>query len=811
MMQRYVCIHAHFYQPPRENPWLEDIEVQDSAYPYHDWNERVTSECYAPNSASRLIDGEKRITDIVNNYSRISFNFGPTLLSWMEKFAPEVYRAVLEADRLSMQWRSGHGNAIAQVYNHIIMPLASRRDKITQVIWGIRDFEHRFRRPPEGMWLAETAVDLETLNILAEHGIKFTILAPRQAARTRKAGAGKWKDVGGGSIDPAMPYICRLPSRRKIAIFFYDGPISQAVAFEKLLNRGEDFANRLLTGFSDLRNWPQMLHIATDGETYGHHHRFGDMALAYALDYIESKGLAVLTNYGEYLEKHPPAYEVQIFENSSWSCVHGIERWRNDCGCNSGGHAGWTQQWRGPLRDSLNWLRDTLLTKYEIRSRQYLKNPWKARDEYIEVILDRSQETIEGYFARHAKKSLSDNDKITVLKLLEVQRHAMLMFTSCGWFFDELSGLETVQVIQYAGRAIQLSENIFQDNIENTFLQKLSSAKSNIREHENGAVIYKKFVKPAMIDLKKVAAHFAVSSIFEKYTDESSIFCYTVRKEDFRKVNAGKIQLAVGNITVSSRITRESERIGFGVLHLGDHAVNGGVRTYDGEERFRSMKDKIIKTFERGAFADIVRLIDKYFGMNTYSLMHLFRDQQRKILNLLISETLKDVRDTYSGIYENNRILMGFLKNEAGVTVPDEFSAAAKFALNYEIRRDFEGERIDVDGLMALTEELKRWNISIDATDIEFIARHKIESLFDALHENPKDLSLLLRIQNVLEMLKVFPVELNYWQVQNVYFNLAKTVCIEFLEKAAKGDKDAGKWVAAFKYIGEMLYFHIDL
>jgi len=777
-MQRYVCIHAHFYQPPRENPWLEDIEVQDSAYPYHDWNARVTSECYAPNSASRLIDGERRITDIVNNYSRISFNFGPTLLSWMEKYSPEIYSAVLEADRQSMQWRSGHGNAIAQVYNHIIMPLANRRDKITQVIWGIRDFEHRFRRAPEGMWLAETAVDLKTLEILAERGIKFTILAPRQAARTRKTGTGKWKDVSGGRIDPAMAYICRLPTGRKIVIFFYDGPISQAVAFEKLLNRGEDFANRLLTGFSDLRNWPQMLHIATDGETYGHHHRFGDMALAYALDYIESNGLASLTNYGEYLERHPPAYEVQIFENSSWSCVHGIERWKSDCGCNSGGHAGWTQQWRRPLRDSLNWLRDMLSTKYEIRLKQYLKNPWKARDEYIEVILDRSQETTDRFFSRHAKKTLSDNDRITVFKLLEVQRHAMLMFTSCGWFFDELSGLETVQIIQYAGRAIQLSENIFEENIEKTFLQKLSSAKSNIPEHENGAVIYNKFVKPAMIDLKKVAAHFAVSSMFEKYTDESSIFCYTVRREDFCKVDAGKIQLAVGNINVSSTITREREHISFGVLHLGNHAVSGGVRTYLGEERYRTMKDKIIKTFERGAFADIVRLIDKYFGMHTYSLMHLFRDQQRKILNFLISETLKDFRDTYSGIYENNRILMGFLKNEAGVNVPDEFNAAAKFAINYEIRKAFEGDKIDVDGLMALTEELKRWNISIDSTDIEFIARHKIENLFDTLHKNPKDPGLLLRIQRVLEMLKVFPVELNYWQVQNIYFVLAKTVCV---------------------------------
>ena len=450
-MERYICIHGHFYQPPRENPWLEDIEIQDSAYPYHDWNERITAECYAPNSASRNLDGEGRILDIVSNYSRISFNFGPTLLSWMEHSAPETYQAILEADKQSIDWRSGHGNALAQVYNHIIMPLASTRDRRTQILWGIRDFEYRFRRPPEGMWLAETAVDNETLDLLAEYGIKFTILAPRQAWRVRKIGTGKWKDVSGSRIDPSRAYLCRLPSGRTINLFFYDGPISQAVAFENLLKKGEDFAHRLLSGFSDQRTWPQLVHIATDGETYGHHQRFGDMALAYALNHIEGNGIARITNYGEYLEKHPPTHEVQIFENSSWSCVHGIERWRDDCGCNSGGHPGWNQAWRKPLREALDWLRERLSFIYENAASEYLKDPWEARDRYIGVILDRSKENVEKFFQAHSAKPLSHDEKILVLKLLEMQRHAMLMYTSCGWFFDELSGLETVQVIQYAG------------------------------------------------------------------------------------------------------------------------------------------------------------------------------------------------------------------------------------------------------------------------------------------------------------------------------------------------------------------------
>lgn len=449
-MERFICIHGHFYQPPRENPWLEAIEIQDSAYPYHDWNERVTAECYAPNSASRILDGEDCIIDIVCNYDKISFDFGPTLLSWMETNAPETYQAVLDADMQSIGQRSGHGNAIAQCYNHIIMPLAHSRDKHTQIIWGIKDFEYRFKRFPEGMWLPETAVDIETLDILAESGIKFTILGPHQASKVRQIDADKWEDVSGGQIDPTRSYLCRLPSNRKISIFFYDGQISRATAFEdNLLSKGEDFATRLLSGFSDLRQWPQILNIAADGETYGHHHKFGDMALAFALNHIEANGLGRLTNYGEYLEKFPPTHEVEIIENTSWSCAHGVERWRSNCGCNARKNAGWNQEWRKPLRDSLDWLKDELSQEYVQKGKDYLKDPWQARDEYIDVMLDRSEEIIENFLKKHAVRDLAAAEKTFVLKLMETQRHAMLMYTSCGWFFDELSGTEAVQVLQY--------------------------------------------------------------------------------------------------------------------------------------------------------------------------------------------------------------------------------------------------------------------------------------------------------------------------------------------------------------------------
>jgi alpha-amylase/alpha-mannosidase (GH57 family) len=333
---KYLCIHGHFYQPPRENPWLEQVELQDSAYPYHDWNERITAECYGPNLAARILDGQQRITRIVNNYSKISYNFGPTLLSWAAEHARDVYRGIIDADKRSLKQFSGHGCALAQAYNHMIMPLANRRDKQTQIRWGVEDFVSRFGRAPEGMWLPETAVDSETLALMAEEGIGYTILAPHQAKAVRPLGGNAdWQDVTGGKIDPTRAYLFRTTGGKTIHLFFYDGPISQAVAFEKLLENGEKFATRLLGGLSDGRNEPQLAHIATDGETYGHHHRHGEMALAYALEQIESKKLARVTNYGEFLETVPTMWEAQIYERTAWSCVHGVERWRSNCGCNS--------------------------------------------------------------------------------------------------------------------------------------------------------------------------------------------------------------------------------------------------------------------------------------------------------------------------------------------------------------------------------------------------------------------------------------------------------------------------------------------
>jgi alpha-amylase/alpha-mannosidase (GH57 family) len=803
----YICIHNHFYQPPRENPWLEAIELQDSAYPYHDWNERITAECYAPNSASRILDGEDRITDIVNNYSLISFNFGPTLLSWLETMAPAVYRAILQADRESHDRLSGHGSALSQAYNHMIMPLANSRDKRTQVIWGIRDFEHRFGRKPEGMWLPETAVDLETLDTLAQLGIRFTILAPRQAKRVRKISGRNWRDVHGERIDPTMAYRLRLSSRRSIDLFFYDGPISRGVAFEGLLDNGEAFAMRLVGAFSEERNWPELVHIATDGETYGHHHKHGEMALTYALEYIRSKQLADITNYGEYLERHPPTHEVEIFENSSWSCVHGVERWRSNCGCNAG-HAGWNQEWRGPLRAALDWLRDSLAPRFEEKAGEFLKDPWAARDGYIDVVLDRHAESLAGFLSRHATRELSEAERVTVVKLLELQRHLMLMYTSCGWFFDEISGLETVQVIQYACRAVQLSREVLGNHVEDEFLQALSKAKSNIAEHGDGAAIYCKFASPAAVNLEKLAAHYAIRSLFKPYPDRARIYCYSAERLDHHSLEAGQMRLGLGRARFTSEITLESEQLVFAALHFGDHNLSCGIRVFRDTESYQKMVEEMTAAFSQADIPAVLRVMDKELG-SRYTLKSLFRDDRREILKQILKPWVEEAEAAYNQIYERHIPLAHFLR-DIGSPLPKAIRGAAEFALNSHLREIFAADEMDLEQVRKLLEEARSGGIALDSTTLEYTLRLTIDRLFLRLSREPRNTELLQRLDSVITMARSLPFEVLLWTAQNVWSDMRRTVYEEMSEREQHGDEEARSWMQPFRSLGESLKVRIN-
>lgn len=802
-MKHYICIHGHFYQPPRENAWLEDVELQDSAYPYHDWNERVTAEGYAPNTAARILNQEKRIIDIVNNYAKISFNFGPTLLAWMEKKMPEIYVAVIEADKQSQKNFSGHGSAIAQIYNHMIMPLANTRDKRTQVFWGVKDFEYRFGREPEGMWLPETAVDLETLNVLAEFRIKFTILSPYQAWRVRKTGEQEWTNVAGAHVDSKIPYLCHLPSGKTITLFFYDGPLAQDVGFGDLLDSGENFANRLLSAFSE-EDQPQLVHIATDGETYGHHRPHGDMALAYCLHRIESSDLAKITIYAEYLEEFPPNHEVEIIENTSWSCAHGVERWKSDCGCNSGMHAHWSQAWRAPLRKAVDWLREELIPFYEKEAITSLKDPWQARDDYVEVILDRFISNVERFLAEHAVKELSREEKIKVLKLLELQRHAMFMYTSCGWFFDEISGIETTQVMQYAARAIQLTEEISGQSLESTFMQKLQKAPSNIQEFEDGARVYEMFVKPARLDLLRVGAHYAVSSLFNEHLDSIKIYCYTADSESYNLMEAGKLKLGIGRAHVYSDITWNETTVSFAVFHLSGHILNGGVREFMGDEAFADMHEVMKNAFLKSDIPDVIRLMDNHFGTHNYSLWHLFKDERRKVFSQILETTLQNIEVYFRQIYENDYNIMQAMQ-EMQIPLPKALATPIEFILNTDLRKLLEDKEVDLDKLQRLIEEFKELHVATDKTILSFVASQRINALMRRLSQSPENIELIQTIETILRLLGTLPIELDLWESQNIYFFFGKRYYEEMEHKTSKGDETAKEWIRHFFDLGDVL------
>ena len=852
MDDRQIVIHAHMYQPPRENPWLEAIEIQDGAYPWHDWNERVTAESYAPNAYARILDEKQKIIRIRNNYKKISFNFGPTLMGWLRNYSKSLYEAIIEADRASVREHSGHGNAIAQCYNHIIMPLATRRDKTTQVVWGIEDFIHRFSRPPEGMWLPETAVDLETLEILASHGIKFTILAPHQAhiirdtsvrdtsvrdtsvndAGVRDIGAGEWTHVGENGPDTRMPYMVRLPSGAQIAVFFYDGPVARGVAFEGLLSDGVQFAERLVRIYSDPPppspvTRPELAHIATDGESYGHHSRFGEMALAYCLYHIEGNRLAKITNYGEFLEKCPPEREAKIKENTSWSCFHGVERWRADCGCNTGAHPGWNQGWRAPLREAMDWLSGELARAFEEKGSALFKDPWLARDRYIEVVLDRSEKNISRYMGVHARGSLSSIQRVEALKLLEMQRHGMLMFTSCGWFFDDISGIEALQVLQYACRAVQLHDElhgtgVHGKDLEEQFLRILAKAKSNTEAGARGAgagdrdtsggdtsardtsagdgdVLYRLHVKTKAVNLDKVSVHYAISSLYEDFARKQGLYCYDVTRRDFKGFEQAGARLTMGRINVRSRITGEEGENRFAAMRTGSRDISCWLCRCD-EKGYEEFKKAISCRFARGELSKAKEEMDRRAKGAPYTLRDLFRDRQREILSAAISERIEETEHVYRKMYEQDRNLMALLR-DFGAPVSKVFLATAEYAMGHELLKAIEADPPDTESAAGLLGEMAGWGIQPDHAEIELILRRKLLALFDRLREKP-DMDGVQRLRGLLKFASMLPFALNLWEGQNVWYEMARSLTRAGHEEAA------GAWVTGFRELGRDLHFN---
>lgn len=843
MAKRFICIHGHFYQPPRENPWLETVETQESATPYHDWNERITAECYATNGASRIVDKQNRIIRIVNNYARISFNFGPTLLGWLAEKAPRAYRAVLDGERRSRGWFRGHSSAMAQVYNHIILPLANERDRRTQIRWGIADYKTRFGHMPEGMWLAETAADTRTLEMLAEEGIRFTVLAPHQCRRVRalqfdrrpsgQTGAdrpstrrvdpltlppeaitavGEWHETPGGSaeatVDTTRPYLVRFPSGRSLAVFFYNGPISRAVAFEGLLNSGEQFAARLKAGFRD-GSQAQLVHIATDGESYGHHHKHGEMALSYALKLLEEDETVGLANYGSFLAEFPPTMEAEIVDNTSWSCSHGIERWRSNCGCN-GGRAGWNQKWRTPLREAFDLVRDGVAPLTEEMGVQLFRDVWAARDAYIAVILDRSGDNVDAFLRDHAAHELTHTERVQALGLMEMQRHAQLMYTSCGWFFDDISGIETVQVIAYAARVLQLARALSGEmtlDLETQFLDRLAEARSNVPAEQDGENIYRERVLPMETTLEQVAAHYAISAVYSSFADETEMFCYRIRRLSEETLASGNGRLALGHVRLESIITRHAEEFTYIVMHFGDQNITAGVKAISSgdTEAVHSLTEQLREVVARADFAEVIRMLDRNYELK-YSLRSLFRDEQQRIVHLILRSALRDIEASMTGIYENHATLLHYL-SRAGLPKPQGLTLAAGFAINVGLKRALEEDAVDGARVHELLRMAAEDGIALDAAELGYKADDKMKRTMIELQMTSGGIEALDRALTLARVLREMPFDLNLWQAQNLWHEIFRGA-----EHSLTGHEPEQRteWKRKFDELGECLGIACD-
>ncbi|ERT05760.1 glycosyl hydrolase 57 family protein [Lyngbya aestuarii BL J] len=804
----YVVIHGHFYQPPRENPYLNAVESQLSADPYHDWNERIYHECYRPNTLARVLNDRGEVVGIINNYEYLSFNIGPTLMSWLERYDMQVYQRIIEADRISCQRLNGHGNAIAQVYNHMIMPLANERDKYTQIRWGKADFKSRFGRDPEGMWLAETAIDYSTIEALINEGIRFTILAPSQAQRCRlfaseETPEPEWIDVGEGQIDPTRPYRCYLKNEtgekdksRYLDIFFYDGPISGDMGFDDVLSSSGHFAGRLSQAIHGDGRPTQVISVATDGETFGHHKTGTEKCLAYAfVEEFPRQGWTV-TNFAHYLSLNPPTWEVELKPVTAWSCFHGVERWQNDCGCGGGGV--WHQKWRRPLRDTLNWLRDQLIEVYQTYGHQFFHDPWQVRDEYIRVIGDRSEANLHHFLTQHQTHLLTDTERIDALRLLEMQRHSLLMFTSCGWFFEEISRPEGTQILRYACRAIELASEVTGIDLEAEFLQRLAFAPSNVELFQTGDEVYRKLVKTAQINFEQVAAHYAISSLFTTYTRQQQIYCYNTQQLDYQIRHIGTLTLAMGRVQLTSEITREQMDFVFAVLHLGGWDFHCCIQPFAGRRAYSKLKQHLFEALQQASAPQVILAMVKIFGEQSFSLQDLFAEERQRIMGLLSQETLTRLDQLYTQVYRDNYgVIMAFHRDY--LPVPQELQVAVEVALTHRCVttvRALETESsngLSLNHLAALeviTTEAHQLRCRIQNSEVrETLERLIMRSLYLILQQNnPKTLEVEIEsLERLIQLGYHLELNLSLAQAQELYLHSLGTMivplCLGWLQR----------------------------
>ena len=776
-MTAALVIHGHFYQPPRENPWTNTVSREPSANPFHDWNERIHYECYRPNAYARIIDYYGRVEGVINNYANISFNFGPTLLAWLEQHHPETYARILEADRESAGKYGGHGNAIAQGYHHAILPLCNERDRRTEIRWGIADFRHRFKRNPESLWLPETACNDETLGALIDEGLKYVILSPYQAERVRNGKNGKWRSVADGSIDTSVPYqyFHRDGSGRSLAVFFYDGQIARAIAFEGALASSQglvDYFQRAARGKGHIVN------VATDGESYGHHFHFGDRTLAHTLE-VEAPARGFwITNYGEYLDRYPPELEVEIKkgpndEGTAWSCAHGVGRWRRDCGCHGGALEGWNQAWREPLREAFDFLRDEAARQYELIAGELFLDPWAARDAYIELLVDRKRSKEEFLHRQAGRRRLSETDQVRALTLLELQRSSLLTYTSCGWFFNDISGIETLQVIRYAGRVLDLLDELKLPSPRQPFLELLAEAQSNVKKLGNGADIYRHFVEKSRVTPARVAANLAITSLVDQSGQTGESAGYSFHLRDFQRLSHGRITLATGRIVLQATATGKQFAYALAALNFGEVDFYCALKPFPGEQAFTASAERLWRHFRTSSLPTMLRLAQEEFGPDEFGLEHLLAESRQRISEIIFGNIVDRFSEAYESLYEETRRNIEMLQ-EAGFELPAELRAAAEFTMGRrfeeEIRRQQRSQNpADYQRALAIANEVAQHGYQIDLSTASRIFEEMVTRTVSFAINHPADENIESAL-TLLALTKKLRLQINLERAQEIVY-----------------------------------------
>lgn len=736
----YLVIHGHFYQPPRENPWLGIVEKEASAHPWHDWNRRITEECYAPNWWARVYGPKGELKEVLNNYAFMSFDFGPTLLNWLRRHAPRVYKAILLGDLQSRRRYGGHGAAIAHPYSHIILPLAHPEDRRLDIHWGILDFRLRFGRDPEGMWLPECAVDTDTLEDLVDEGISFVLLSPQQAKRTRRP-EGYWQEVDGSRMDTFRPYKVKLPSGRELSVFFLHHGLSMGVSFGDLLRDGEKFLWAIREAMP--QGGHPLVAIVSDGETFGHHKPFGEMALSYIFWTLQRKEGPKLTVFGEFLEKYPPEDEVELHERSSWSCAHGLGRWERDCGCSTGAHPEWNQKWRRPLREALNWLRENLRDLFATEGEKVFFDPQRARLEYMEVFVEPSRK--EAFLKEHLKGSHPGK----ALGLLEMERESLLMFTSCAWFFDDPSGIETLLALKHAARAIDLARIYGGIDLERGFLERLREVKSNIPEKGTGKDLYLKEVIPHRVDVEKAAFHALMHPLLGEKRERLGAYRTSYPSEEERKL--GKARLRIGEVVLEDERTLEKASFPFALLDFGDHNLLCSL----GDVDLQGIKG----AFEAGDLATASLLIRETQG-KTFTLLSLLDEFKEKVLYGLLEEKWKGLYPFIEGHYMECLPLVQ-LTRSLGLKIPPDLSALSHCVLLGKAKKAL--EELSPELLEEVLREARVLGVEVDLSHLRGEMAERFNSYLEEMLDRKGDVDLK-ELKKAVEICKTLGVPLGKFQ-----------------------------------------------